>query len=79
MVSEETREIHKLEMKILDVEQTVLIKISAMEVILNGLSVTIQQLVRKETFQPVAYIAYGLAAGILTSALGAIMGMVFIR
>jgi hypothetical protein len=78
-VDEETREIHKLEMKILDVEQTVLIKVSALEIAVTSLNATVQQLVRKETFQPVAYIAYGLAAGVMTSALGAIMGMVFIK
>ena len=78
-MDEETREIHKLEMKILDVEQTVLLKVSALEIAVTSLNSTVQQLVRKETFQPVAYIAYGLAAGVMTSALGALMGMVFIK
>ena len=78
-MDEETREIHRLEMKILDVEQTVLIKVSAIETSIASLNAVVQQLVRKETFQPVAYIAYGLAAGVMTSALGALMGMVFIK
>lgn len=79
IVDKDVKELHQLEMKILSVEQSVLVKVSALEVSIAGLNNTVQQLVRKETFQPVAYIAYGLAAGVLTSALGAIMGMVFIQ
>lgn len=78
-MDEEAKEIHKLEMKILEVEQTVLIKVSAIETSITSLNAIIQQLVRKETFQPVAYIAYGLAAGVMTSALTAVMAMIWIQ
>lgn len=39
----------------------------------------IEKLVTMDRFRPVAYIAYGLAGGVLTSFLGAITALVFIR
>jgi len=78
-VDEEAKEIRDLERKILNVEQMVLIKVAGLETSVSSLNEAINQLVRKETFQPVAYIAYGLAAGVLTTALGAIMSQVLIK
>ena len=78
-MNDDTNEIHKLEVKILEVEQTVLIKVSALEIATNNMHATIQQLVRKEQFQPVAWISYGLAAGVLSTALGAVISQVFIK
>lgn len=40
---------------------------------------SINDLVTKDRFAPVAYIAYGLAGGVLTTFIGAVTAMVFIK
>lgn len=39
----------------------------------------LEDLVTKDRFAPVAYIAYGLAGGVLTTFIGAVTAMVFIK
>jgi hypothetical protein len=73
------KEIRELEKKILSVEQTVLLKVTSLEIELSALHETVKTLVTKERFDPVAYIAYGLAAGVLTTALGAVLSKIFIE
>lgn len=72
-------EIRDLEKKILSVEQLVLIKVSALEASIANMHETMKSLVTRERFEPVAWVAYGLAAGVLTTALGAVMTKVFVQ
>jgi len=45
----------------------------------NDMKLAIEKLVTIDRFSPVAYIAYGLAGGVLTTALGAVLSLVFIK
>lgn len=71
------RELRDLERKILKIEGDVYIKVVNLESSVNTLKEEIKKLVSIERFNPVAYIAYGLAAGVLTTALGAILSKSF--
>ena len=55
------------------------IKITRIESSFSRFEDDIKRLVTLERFNPVAYIAYGLAGGVLTTALGAILSTVFIK
>jgi len=59
--------------------QELKLKLNTQEVTCLRIEADIKKLVTVDRFSPVAYIAYGLAAGILTSALGAVLSLVFIR
>lgn len=50
-----------------------------LESAINNLVTAIDKLVSIERFTPVQYIAYGLAGGVLMSALGGVMALVFIK
>jgi hypothetical protein len=71
-------EIRELEKKILLVENTLLIKVSNLATSIEIMQKDINKLVTIERFTPVAYIAYGLAGGVLTTALGAVLSKVFL-
>lgn len=75
---EEDNEIRDLERQILQIEGRVLVKIAGLETSIDQIKHVLDSLVTVERFNPVAYIAYGLAAGVLTTALGAILSKVFI-
>lgn len=55
------------------------IELAKMDVILKTLQKDVKTLVTIDRFNPVAYIAYGLAAGVLTTALGAVLSLVLIK
>ena len=55
------------------------LKVTKIESACQRVEDDIKRLVTIERFNPVAYIAYGLAGGVLTTALGALMSLVFIR
>ena len=78
-MDEEAKEIRDLERKILNVEQMVLVKVSNLETSVHQLTEQIKSLVTRDRFDPVAYIAYGLAAGVMTTALGAVLSKTFIQ
>lgn len=59
--------------------QSMKIKTVIIENSVESLIKAVEKLVSIDRFTPVQYIAYGLAGGVLTSALGAIMSMVFIK
>ena len=55
------------------------IKVTKIESACSRFEDDIKRLVTIERFNPVAYICYGLAGGVLTTALGAILSTVFIK
>jgi hypothetical protein len=77
-MGDEEREIRDLERKILSVENLVLVKVTSLEGSIKTMETEITKLVTIERFNPVSYIAYGLAAGVLTTALGAVLSKAFI-
>jgi len=77
-MGDEEREIRDLERKILSVENLVLVKVTGLEASIRTMESEITKLVTIERFNPVSYIAYGLAAGVLTTALGAVLSKAFI-
>ena len=76
--ADECKQLRSLEIKILDVEHQINIKVSSMKATVEAIEKEIAKLVTRDRFDPVAYIAYGLAAGVLTTALGALMSKVLI-
>jgi hypothetical protein len=78
-MDEEAREIRELERKILGVEKTIQIEVSSIKINVEAIKYDMQKLVTRERFEPVAYIAYGLAAGVMTTALGAVLSTVFLK
>lgn len=72
------KELHDLEMKVFSIEQRIMIDINTLKGAIQELNREIVKLVSIERFNPVAYIAYGLAGGVLTTALGAVLSKVFI-
>jgi hypothetical protein len=72
------KDLHDLELKVLHIEQNIMVDISKLKGSVEELNKAITRLVSIERFNPVAYIAYGLAGGVLTTALGAILSKVFI-
>lgn len=72
-------EIRDLERKILSVESEVLLKLMVVETTIHSIKEQITTYVSKERFEPVAYIAYGLAAGVLTTFLGAVIAQVLTK
>ena len=78
-MDEEAREIRELERKILGIERTIQIEVSSIKINVEAIKFDMQRLVTREKFEPVAYIAYGLAAGVMTTALGAVLSKVFIQ
>ena len=79
MIDDDAKEIRDLERKILSVESEVLRRLTAVETTLSTLREQINSYVTKERFEPVAYIAYGLAAGVLTTFLGALIAQVITK
>ena len=55
------------------------IKVTKIESECTRFADDIKRLVTLERFNPVAYIAYGLAGGVLTTALGAVLSTVFLK
>jgi hypothetical protein len=76
-MDEGEKEIRDLERKILNLENLIMIKVTGMESAIETLNREITKLVTIERFNPVSYIAYGLAAGVLTTALGAVLSKAF--
>jgi hypothetical protein len=76
-MDEGEKEIRDLERKILNLENLIMIKVTGMESAIEMLNREITKLVTIERFNPVSYIAYGLAAGVLTTALGAVLSKAF--
>ena len=74
----ESEQLRALEIKILNIENQINIKVSSMKSTVEAIEKEIAKLVTRDRFDPVAYIAYGLAAGVLTTALGALMSKVLI-
>ena len=75
----ECEQLRSLEIKILNVEHQIQNEVSSMKATVESIQRELAKLVTRERFDPVAYIAYGLAAGVLTTALGAVMSKVFIE
>ena len=74
--ADECEQLRSLEIKILNVEHQIHTEVSSMKATVEAIQDQIAKLVTRDRFDPVAYIAYGLAAGVLTSALGALMSKV---
>lgn len=74
----ECEQLRSLEIKILNVEHQIKSEVSSMKGTVEAIQNEIAKLVTRDRFDPVAYIAYGLAAGVLTTALGALMSKVLI-
>lgn len=53
--------------------------VAKMTISMTHIDSTIEQLVTKDKFAPVAYIAYGLASGVFMSVLGAVLTLVILR
>jgi hypothetical protein len=68
-----------LEKQILTVDRAVLVQITELKMDVKNLKEVVATLVTKERFTPVAYIAYGLAGGVLTTFLGAVIAQVIIQ
>lgn len=79
MTENEAKEVRDLERKILSVESEVLLRLTAVETTIHSIREQINTYVTKERFEPVAYIAYGLAAGVLTTFLGALIAQVITK
>jgi tetrahydromethanopterin S-methyltransferase subunit F len=76
--ADECEQLRTLEIKILNVEHQIQTEVSSMKATVESIQAQITKLVTRDRFDPVAYIAYGLAAGVLTTALGAMMSKVLI-
>lgn len=76
--ADECEQLRALEIKILNVEHQIQTEVSSMKTTVESIRNEITKLVTRDRFDPVAYIAYGLAAGVLTTALGAMMSKVLI-
>jgi hypothetical protein len=76
--ADECEQLRSLEIKILNVEHQIQTEVSSMKATVEAIQNEIAKLVTRDRFDPVAYIAYGLAAGVLTTALGAMMSKVLI-
>ena len=76
--ADECEQLRTLEIKILNVEHQIQTEVSSMKATVEAIQNEIAKLVTRDRFDPVAYIAYGLAAGVLTTALGAMMSKVLI-
>jgi hypothetical protein len=68
-----------LEKQILQVDRAVLVQITELKMDVKNLKEVVSTLVTKEKFTPVAYIAYGLAGGVLTTFLGAVIAQVIVK
>lgn len=55
------------------------IAIASISTKVNHIDAAISELVTKDRFAPVAYIAYGLAGGVLTTFIGAVSALVFLK
>lgn len=69
----------ELEQELLKIDRSVLVQITELKTDVKNLKEVIATLVTKERFTPVAYIAYGLAGGVLTTFLGAVIAQVIVR
>lgn len=75
MDEHERSRLHKVEEKTAATAETVASVSTKVDHIANSLD----QLVSKDRFAPVAYIAYGLAGGVLMTFLGAVIGLVLVK
>ena len=69
----------ELEKQLLQIDKAVLVQITELKMDVKNLKEVVSTLVTKEKFTPVAYIAYGLAGGVLTTFLGAVIAQVIIK
>lgn len=69
----------ELEQELLKIDRSVLVQITELKTDVKNLKEVIATLVTKERFTPVAYIAYGLAGGVLTTFLGAVIAQVIVK
>jgi len=75
METHERDRLHKVEEKTAATAETV----ASVSAKVDHIAISLDQLVSKDRFAPVAYIAYGLAGGVLMTFLGAVIGLVLVK